>query len=92
MIKTNSEVFILLAGFVCFILAGIFYFVWPKSRAKELDTLNLPKFILHYFHPLGWVLIGMGAFMQARFANLAAVLVGFGILSILVFLYLLVRR
>jgi hypothetical protein len=92
MIKTDTEALFLLAGFVSFILAGVFYFVWPKSRAKELDTLNLPKFILHYFHPLGWVLIGMGAFMQARFVSLAAVLVGLGILAILMFVFMLVRR
>lgn len=88
----DANAIFLLVGFLCFILAGIFYFVWPKSRAKELDTLNLPKFILHYFHPLGWVLIGMGAFMQARFASLAAVLAGLGILAIAMFVFLLVRR
>jgi hypothetical protein len=81
-----------LIGFVCFLLAGAFYFIWPKSRAKELNTLNFPKFVLHYFHPMGWVLIGMAAFMQARFANLAAILAGVGVLAFFMFLYVLIRR
>ncbi len=79
-------------GFFCFILGAVFIYVWPKSRAQEIKSLTFPNFVLHYFHPLAWVLVGMAAFMQAKFANLAAVLAGVGILAFVMFLYIWLRR
>ena len=80
-----------LLGFFCFILAGIFMAVWPKSKAKILNTLNFPKFVLHYFHPLAWVLIGMAAFMQASYPQLASVVAGLGALALGMFVFIFVR-
>jgi hypothetical protein len=80
-----------IVGFICFILAGIFIYVWPKAKAKAVKHLTLHNYILHYFHPLAWVLLGMAAFMQARFPDLAAVLAGLGGLVYIVFLFLLLR-
>jgi hypothetical protein len=78
-------------GFICFVLAGIFVYIWPKSKAKAVAHLTLPNYILHYFHPLAWVLLGMAAFMQARFPDLAAVLAGVGGIIYIVFLVLFFR-
>jgi len=78
-------------GFVCFLLAGLFIFVWPKSKAKVLNTLNFPKFVLHYFHPLAWVLIGMAAFMQARYPEMATVIAGLGALTLGMFIFIFIR-
>lgn len=80
-----------IVGFVCFILAGIFIYVWPKAKAKAVEHLTFPNYILHYFHPLAWVLLGMAAFMQAKAPDLAIVLAGVGGLVYLVFLALLLR-
>ncbi len=80
-----------LIGFVCFILAAVFTYVWPKSTAKELKTLNFPKFALHYFHPLAWVLIGMAAFMQARSPNVAVIVAGIGALVYVMFIFIFAR-
>jgi hypothetical protein len=80
-----------IVGFLCFLIAGVFIFVWPKSKAKILNTLNFPKFVLHYFHPLAWVLIGMAAFMQRGYPEMAAVVAGLGILSFGMFLFIFIR-
>jgi hypothetical protein len=76
-----------LIGLGCFILAGIFFFVWPSSRALETQTLNFHNFTLHYFHPLAWVLIGCGIIMYLKYAALAIVLAVLGILAFATFLY-----
>jgi hypothetical protein len=88
----NFMIYSPLIGFVCFILAGIFYYVWPKSRAREIKTLNFPNFVLHYFHSLAWVLVGMGVFMYAKYASMAIVLIGLGALAFAMFLYIWLRR
>jgi hypothetical protein len=80
-----------LIGFFCFILAAVFITVWPKSKAKELKTLNFPKFVLHYFHPLAWVLIGMAAFLQRSHPEVATVMAGVGVLILGMFIFFFVR-
>ena len=39
----NVIIYSPLIGFACFILAAVFIYVWPKSRAREIKTLNLPQ-------------------------------------------------
>jgi hypothetical protein len=78
-------------GFACFLIAGVFILFWPKSKAKVLDTLNFPKFVLHYFHPLAWVLIGMACFMKAGYPEMATVVAGSGVLVFGMFLFIFVR-
>ena len=80
-----------LIGFFCFILAAVFIYIWPKSRAKEIKTLTFPKYVLHYFHPLAWVLVGMGVFMYLKYASMAIVLIGLGALAFGMFIYILLR-
>ncbi|RPH62172.1 MAG: hypothetical protein EHM81_02745 [Chloroflexi bacterium] len=81
-----------LLGFGCFILALVFmYVIWPRPKAGKPRSFG-KNLILHYFHPLAWVLVGMAAFMQARFADMALVLAGVGILVFLVFLFTLIRE
>jgi hypothetical protein len=86
-----SGIFYPVIGFACFLLAGLFIFVWPKSKAKVLNTLNFPKFVLHYFHPLAWVLLGMAAFMQGKYADIGTVVAGLGILAFGMFIFIFVR-
>ena len=78
-------------GFFCFILAAIFIFIWPKSKAKRLQTFNFPQFVLHYFHPLAWVLLGMAAFFQKSYAGTAVVTAGIGVLAFVMFIYIFIR-
>lgn len=78
-------------GFFCFILAAIFIYVWPKSKAKELNKLTFPKFVLHYFHPLAWVILGMAAFFQKTSPEIAVVMAGVGALVFGMFVFILVR-
>lgn len=79
-------------AFACFILALIFWFVWPKSKAEPYhDRISWPGYILHYFHPLAWVLLGMAAFAQIRSPELAALLAGLGGIAYIVFIIMLVK-
>jgi hypothetical protein len=78
-------------GFLCFILAALFIYVWPKSRAKEIKTLSFPKYVLHYFHPLAWVLIGFAAFWQKNSPEAAIIFAGLGGLAFAVFVFIYVR-
>jgi hypothetical protein len=80
-----------IVGFLCFILAAVFLYVWPKARAKELKTLNFPKFVLHYFHPLAWVLFGMGAFWQKSAPELALIFAGLGAMVFAMFIFIFIR-
>ncbi len=80
-----------LLGFVCFLLAGLFVFVWPKSKAKVLDKLNFPKFVLHYFHPLAWVLAGMAIFWYRPYPELGTITGGLAVLALGIFLFIFVR-
>lgn len=88
----NFVIYSPLIGFACFLLGGLFLFVWPKSRAKEIKTLHFPNFVLHYFHPLAWELVGMGVFMYVKYPNMAIVFIGLGILAFAMFLYIWLRR
>jgi hypothetical protein len=78
-------------GFFCFILAAMFIYIWPKSKAKKIKTLNFPTFVLHYFHPMAWVLIGMAAFLQKGFTELAIIIAGVGALVFGMFIYIFIR-
>jgi hypothetical protein len=80
-------------GFICFILAAVFmYGLWPRPKAGEPKRTLLKSMILHYFHPLAWVLVGMAAFMQARYADMAVVMAGIGILAFIMFLFTWLRN
>jgi hypothetical protein len=80
-------------GFFCFILALVFmYGLWPRPRPDKPPRTFGQNFIIHYFHPLAWVLVGMAAFLQARFVDLAVILAGMGVLAFLMFVFTLVRE
>ncbi len=80
-----------LIGFFCFILASIFIFVWPKSKIKNLKDLSLENFILHYFHPLAWVIVGLGAFFQKNSPETSIIFLGSGFLIFLMFLFIYIK-
>ena len=80
-----------LIGFGCFLIATLFLFVWPKGKAKPYKRISWPGYILHFFHPLAWVLLGMAAFMEFRDPGLAAVLIALGGIVYVVFVVMLVK-
>ncbi len=71
-------------GFVCFIIAAVFIFVRPKTK-PESGFLN--GYILHWFHPLAWVLFGSAAFYQRASALLAVALFIAGLVVYAVFIF-----
>ncbi len=77
-----------LIGFFCFILASLFIFVWPKSKIKDLKNLSLEKYILHYFHPMAWVLFGLAAFFQKNSIETSIIFLGTGFLMFFMFLFI----
>jgi hypothetical protein len=78
-------------GFFCFILAALFIYIWPKSKAKGLKTLTFPKYVLRYFHPLAWVMLGMASFFQRNSSELAVVFAGIGVLIFGMFIFIFLR-
>jgi hypothetical protein len=82
-----------IVGFICFILAAVFmYGLWPRPEAGEPPRPLMKTMLLHYFHPLAWVLFGMAAFMQARFIDMAIILAGIGIFAFVMFLLTWLRN
>lgn len=82
---------LIFVGFVCFLLSLLFLYVWPKTKAQPYKLLSWPGYILHYFHPLAWLLFGFAAFIQPREPTISAILAGVGAVMYVVFIVLLVR-
>jgi hypothetical protein len=85
----NNELFgisLPFVGFGCFLLALLFWNVWPKAKAKPYKRISWPGYILHFFHPLAWVLLGTAAFIQVRNPVLAMILAGLGVIAYIVFI------
>ena len=79
-------------GYGCMLVALLFWFVWPKAKAKPyIGKISWPGYILHYFHPLAWVLFSLAAFIQTRNIILSAILAGLGGIVYVIFLVLLVK-
>ena len=81
----------LIAGFGSYLLALLFWNVWPKAKAAPYKQLSWPGYILHYFHPLAWLLLGTAAFMQPRNPALAGIFAGLGGIVYLIFVFVLMR-
>jgi hypothetical protein len=81
----------LFLGFGSYLLALLFWFVWPKAKAEPYKRLSWPGYILHYFHPLAWMLLGTAAFMQVRNPVLAAILAVLGGIVYAVFIMMFTR-
>jgi hypothetical protein len=78
-------------GFGCFILAAVFVYVWPKSKAEPYKRISWPGYILHFFHPLAWVLLGMAAFVQARNPDMAILFAALGGVAYIIFIVMFVK-
>ncbi len=78
-------------GFLCFLLAAVFVYVWPKPKPDSTRGLWL-NMGLHYLHPLAWVLLGMAAFLQNRSPQSAIVTTGLGGVVYLFFIALLMMN
>jgi|GEM_PF-1513513 len=78
-----------IVGFICFLLAGVFVYVWPKP-AQDSTRDMLLNMGLHYLHPLAWVLLGMAAFLQNRSVQAAIVTAAIGGAVYLFFIVLLI--
>ena len=81
----------LVAGFGCNLLALLFWFLWPKFKAERYKRISWPGYVLHFFHPLAWVLFGMAAFMQVSQPGVAFLLVALGVAVYAVFIVMLVK-
>jgi hypothetical protein len=82
----------LLAGFGCNLLAFLFLFVWPKAKAKPYSKrISWPGYVLHYFHPLAWELLGIAAFLQPSQPVTAVVVAVLGVVAFVVFIVMLVK-
>lgn len=77
-------------GFFCFVLAGVFVYVWPRGQkdANRGFWLNLG---LHYLHPLAWVLLAMAAFWQNKSTQVAIATAILGGVAFLIFIILWMR-
>jgi hypothetical protein len=78
-------------GFGCFILALLFWNLWPKSKAKPYKRISWPGYILHFFHPLAWVLFGMATIFYVRNPELAIILAGLGVAVYIVFIIMVIK-
>lgn len=76
-------------GFLCFVLAAVFVYVWPKP-GRDSTRGMLMNLGLHYLHPLAWVLLGMAAFLQNRSVQAAIVTAAIGGAVYLFFIGLLI--
>ncbi len=79
-----------IVGFICFLLAAVFVYVWPKPAREHSARGMLMNMGLHYLHPLAWVLLGMAAFLQNRSVQAAIVTAVIGGVVYLVFIVLLI--
>ena len=78
-------------GFGCFLLSALFLFVWPRGKAKPYKRISWPGYILHFFHPLAWVLFAMAAFLAIRSPAGAVLLAVLGVAVYAVFLVVLMK-
>ncbi|MCS6993632.1 MAG: hypothetical protein N2117_06490 [Anaerolineales bacterium] len=76
-------------GFLCFVLAAVFVYVWPKPGPNSTRGMWM-NMGLHYLHPLAWVLLAMAAFLQNRSMQAALITAALGGVVYLFFLILLV--
>jgi hypothetical protein len=81
----------LIAGFVCFLLAALFVFLWPKNKAKPYKRISWPGYILHYFHPFAWALLGMAALLSIREPGLGVGMAVLGGIVYAIFIVMLVK-
>jgi len=78
-------------GFACFLLSALFWFVWPRGKAAPYKRISWPGYILHFFHPLAWVLFGMAVFIAERSPAGALLLGVLGVAVYAVFVVLLIK-
>ncbi|PWH15633.1 MAG: hypothetical protein DDG60_05500 [Anaerolineae bacterium] len=76
-------------GFLCFVLAAVFVYVWPKPGPDSTRGMWM-NMGLHYLHPLAWVLFAMAAFLQNRSVQAATITAVAGGVVYLFFLILLI--
>ena len=82
---------LLFIGFICFIIAAVFIFVRPQPKP---DSGFLNSYILRWFHPLAWVLLGTAAIYQKASEQLALVLliIGIGVYAAFILRFVAHRR
>mgnify|MGYP005852729671 CR=1 FL=1 len=72
-----------LFGLLCYVIAAVWIFVWPKPKAGEPPRSFGRHFILRWFHSLAWVLLAVFFITFARFPFVAGI---FGVLALVVYL------
>ena len=79
-------------GFICFIISAVFIFVRPQPKAEAPARGFWTNYILHWFHPLAWVLLAMAAIYQIASPVLSWVLLIIGLLIYVVFILFLINE
>ena len=59
--KTLLDIPLSLWGVVCFVVAVVYYYVWPKPGPKTKPRPMWMHLILRWLHPIVWVLLGFVA-------------------------------
>ena len=79
-------------GYGCMLIALLFWFVWPKAKAQPYgENISWPRYILHYFHPLAWILFGLASFFQVRQPIIAGLLLALGGIVYLTFIVIFIK-
>ncbi len=81
-----------IVGYGCFLLALLFWFVWPKAKARPYSKkISWPGYILHYFHPLAWVFFGLAAFFLGSQPIIGIIMGVLGIITIFIFITIFLK-
>jgi hypothetical protein len=59
--KTLLDIPLSLWGVVCFTVAVVYYYVWPKPGPKTQPRPVWMHLILRWLHPIVWVILGFVA-------------------------------
>ncbi len=82
----------LILGYGCMLLALLFWFVWPKAKAQRYGKkISWPRYVLHYFHPLAWILFSLASFSATRQPILAGLLIVLGGIAYFVFIVIAIK-
>ena len=82
----------LLMGYGFMLLALLFWFVWPKTKAQRYgNKISWPRYVLHYFHPLAWIFFSLASFFATRQPIFAGLLIVLGGIAYFIFIVIAIK-
>jgi hypothetical protein len=69
-------------GFMCYVVSAVWIFVWPRPKPEKPARSFGLNFVLHWFHPLAWVLLGTAGLFSAESGSTAAVFLALAALAV----------